>query len=297
MIKGILLAAGAFASYSASDALIKYLGRSVSVFEIGFFVTMFALIPQILSRPREESLRDAFRANNPSLVLFRSVTVLISSALSIYAFTNLPLADAYSLVFLIPMMVTIQSVMINGEKIGWRRWLAVVIGFAGILIAVRPGFRELSWAHLSGIGVAFFGALNITLLRRLTPTEKRITLIGSQVFFVFVAYLVLMLPGFVMPDSTAMLALFVTGLFSGGGHALMFAAAKLTPASFIGPMQYSQIVWAVIYGTLIFAEFPDALTYVGLAIVAASGLFTIMREGMLTGWRRHIPFIRPRPWL
>ena len=295
MLQGLLLALAAYASYSTSDALIKFSGGSAGVFEIGFFVSLFSIIPWAISRPADEPWRQMFKMNRPLLVHLRGVCSLIASIMSIYAFTHIPMAEAYALIFLVPLAVTILSVLILHEPVGWRRWLAVVGGFIGILLVVRPGFREITLAHAAGLGVAIFGGLNVVLMRQLASSETRTTLMAILVAYMLAAYFFLMLPGFVWPDPVTMLALAACGCASGLGHVLILAATRKIPANRVAPMQYSQIVWALILGAVFFAEFPDSFTYIGLAVVAGSGFFTFLREGARFGWKSKAPILHNRP--
>jgi len=291
--RGVAIAALAFGVYATSDALIKYSGGHAGVFVIGFFVTLFGIIPLIATRPKSEPWSQLFVMQRPWLVHLRAIVAIFGSICSVYAFTHLPLAEAYALIFLIPFFVSLFSMIFLDEPIGWRRWLAVAFGFFGILLVVRPGFREVGIAHAAGLGVAVTAGINFVLLRKLAGAERRTTLIATLYLYLLVAFGLLMVRDFRMPDPGTMLALLAAGCFSGFGHQFILTASKLAPASRIGSVQYSQIGWAIFYGIVFFGEVPDALTYLGLAIVAASGLFTLFREGMRFGWRNRPPATRP----
>ena len=178
MLRGIVLGFLSYAVFSWGDAAVKALGGRLPVFEISFFVTLFALIALPAVRPRHENWRDMFRMHRPGLVLLRSVSGMTAGILGVLAFTTLPFAEAYALIFLSPIFATLLSVIFLGERIGWRRSLAIVVGFAGVLIVVRPGFRELQVGHFAAIAVALCAAITVIVLRTLGPTEKRITLMG-----------------------------------------------------------------------------------------------------------------------
>ncbi len=190
----------------------------------------------------------------PWLVHLRAIVSIFGSICSVYAFTHLPLAEAYALIFLVPFFVTLFSMLLLGEPIGWRRWLAVAFGFVGILLVVRPGFREITLAHGAGLGVAVTAGINFVLMRKLAGSERRTTLIATLYLYLLAAYGLLLLRDFHMPDRQTMLALLAAGCFSGVGHQLILTASKLAPASHIGPVQYSQIGWAIFYGIVFFGE-------------------------------------------
>ena len=263
------------------------------VFEIGFFVALFSILPVVAFRPREERWRMFMAMKRPLLVHLRGISGITGGLLSIYSFTHLPLAEAYALIFLIPIFVTLLSVVILREPVGWRRWLAVAAGFGGILLVVRPGFREITIAHAAGIGVALCGALTIILLRTLSSSERRSTLMGIIIFYALGVNFVGMLPSFEMPKTSLLAVMGGAGILTGLAHIALIQAAS-APANHIAPVQYSQIVWAVVLGALFFAEVPDMLTFAGLGVLALSGLFTFIREETRFRWSRRTPVLRNR---
>lgn len=295
MPNGILLALIAYASYSGSDAVIKSLGGQFTVFEIGFFSTLFAGCFLFFSRPAGERWRDFWRMKRPWAVQARALAGIASGVLSVYAFTHIPLAEVYALIFLAPLLVTILSTVILKEKVGPWRWLAVVAGFAGVMLVVRPGFRELNLGHLAAFVNAFLAAASVILLRSLAQQEKRTSMLG-----VLVGYGLLFngagaaASSFTLPNAMQLVWLAMAGAFTAGGQLMQLLAAKYAPANRIAPTHYSQIVWAVILGALFFQEYPDWLSLVGLTVVGASGLLTMVREEARLGTVRWNPFSRTR---
>ena len=295
MTNGILLALIAYASYSCSDAVVKSLGGQFTVFEIGFFSMLFAGFFLFFSRPDGERWRDFWRTNRPWAVQARAWAGIASGVLSVYAFTTIPLAEVYALVFLAPLFVTILSTLILKEKVGPWRWLAVVAGFVGVMLVVRPGFRELHLGHLAAFAIAFLAAASIILMRSLAAQEKRTTMLG-----VLIGYGLLFngigaaTTSFSLPDARQLAWLVLAGAFTAGGQLLQLLAVKYAPANKIAPTHYSQIVWAVILGALFFQEYPDSLSLVGLAVVGGSGLLTMVREEARLGTVRWNPFARTR---
>ncbi|ADV09376.1 DMT family transporter [Mesorhizobium sp. M7A.F.Ca.CA.001.09.2.1] len=295
MTNGILLALIAYASYSGSDAVVKSLGGQLTIFEIGFFITLFAGFFLFFTRPAGERWRDFWRTRRPWAVQARAWAGIASGVLSVYAFTTIPLAESYALIFLAPLCVTILSTVILKEKVGPWRWLAVVAGFAGVMLVVRPGFRELNLGHLAAFGVAFLAATSVILMRSLAQQEKRTTMLG-----VLVGYGLLFngigaaATSFTVPDGKQLLWLVAAGAFTAGGQFLQLLAMKYAPANRVAPTHYSQIAWAVILGALFFQEYPDGLSLVGLAVVGGAGLLTMVREEARLGTVRWNPFSRTR---
>jgi drug/metabolite transporter (DMT)-like permease len=292
---GILLALIAYASYSCNDAVVKSLGGQFTVFEIGFFSTLFAGFFLLFTRPNGERWRDFWRTNRPWAVQARAWAGIASGVLSVYAFTTIPLAEAYALIFLAPLCVTILSTLILKEKVGPWRWLSVVAGFAGVMLVVRPGFREMHLGHLAAFGVAFLAAASVILMRSLVAKEKRTTMLGVLIGYgLFFNGIGAAATSFTLPDARQLTWLVLSGAFTSYGQLLQLMAVKYAPANRIAPTHYSQIVWAVILGALFFQEYPDFLSLVGLAIVGGSGLLTMVREEARLGTVRWNPFSRTR---
>jgi S-adenosylmethionine uptake transporter len=278
MVKGILLGFLSYALFSCGDAAVKALGGHLSVFEIGFFSTLFSCTALPFAKQADERWRDIFRMERPGLVLLRGVAGLASILCSVFAFTHLPFAEVYSLIFLAPLLVTILSIPILGETVGWRRGIAIVAGFAGVLLVVRPGFRELAPAHFFGLATAFCGAISMLVLRAIGGTERRITLI-AVVFAASLAFNgVFMLFDFQVPAPHDLMLLATSGICGAVANILIIVAIQAAPANRIAPAQYSQIVWAVLLGALFFGEVPDAFAFAGIALVTFAGLFTFARE-------------------
>ncbi|RWB52158.1 MAG: DMT family transporter [Mesorhizobium sp.] len=295
MPNGILLALIAYASYSCSDAVIKSLGGQFTVFEIGFFTTLFAGCFLFFTRPADERWRDFWRTKRPWAVQARAWAGIASGVLSVYAFTTIPLAEVYALIFLAPLFVTILSTVILKERVGPWRWLAVVAGFAGVMLVVRPGFRELHLGHLAAFAIAFLAATSVILMRSLAQQEKRTTMLGVLIGYGLVFNgLGAAATSFTVPDGKQLIWLIMAGAFTACGQLLQLLAAKYAPANRIAPTHYSQIVWAVVLGSLFFHEYPDMLTLVGLAVLGASGLLTMVREEVRLGTVRWNPFTRTR---
>src|SRR5690606_3557329 len=199
MPAGVFYAIVAYSVYSCGDAIIKGFGQSLSVFEIGFFIALFGLIPAAFAKPKGERWRNSFKLRHKRLVHLRSFTGVASSTLLTSAFVTIPFAEAYSLLFMMPLVVTVLSVLVLRERVDLTRWAMLALGFAGVMLVVRPGFRELGLGHLAALCCAFFGATTTTVLRVIAPTEKRVTLIAMPALYLIVVNAILMAPTFIMP--------------------------------------------------------------------------------------------------
>jgi drug/metabolite transporter (DMT)-like permease len=287
---GILLALLAYASFSWGDAVIKALGGQLSVFEIGFFSTLFAGVFVLFAKPRGERWRYFWKMERPVAVQARALSGIAAGVLGIYAFTTIPLAEAYSLIFLSPLFVTILSILVLGEKVGPWRWLAIAAGFAGVLLVVQPGFRDLELGHLAAALIAVLAAVTVILLRSLAR-EKRTSLLGVMILYGLVFNgAAASLTSFSLPDAGQLGLLALVGVFSGVGQIGLLFATRFADANRIAPTHYSQMLWAVALGALFFQEYTDPLALLGMAVIGASGLLTLVRENVRLGAVRWNPF-------
>ncbi|MBP1877567.1 DMT family transporter [Agrobacterium rubi] len=294
MQKGFLLGLLAYASFSCGDATIKSLGSQVSVFEIGFFSILSSASLIFFLKPKEERWRHFWRMSRPWAVHGRAISGLFAGILGIYAFTSVPLAEAYALIFLSPLFVTILSALVLKEDIGLWRWSAVMAGIVGVFLVVRPGFKTLELGHFAALCVAFLAGLTIVLLRSLAGREKRTSIMGVLILYGLTFNGILMIPDFQVPTLNQIGAFIVIGMCTAVGQITLLTATKIAPASQIAPSHYSQILWAVAIGASFFGEYPDALAICGLVVIASAGLLTMMREKIRLGVVRWNPFFRNR---
>jgi drug/metabolite transporter (DMT)-like permease len=292
---GILLALAGYAVYAWGDGIVKGMGGHLSIFEIGFFNTLFASIFLFFLKPDGEVWQGFWRTKRPWAVHARALSGLAAGVLSVFAFTTIPLAEVYALIFLAPLFVTLLSVVILKEHVGPWRWAAVVAGFAGILLVVRPGFRSLELGHLAAFVIAFLGAATVILMRSLAG-ERQTTMLGTLVVYalVFNGVAAAATSSFDFPEPKLLLMLVLSGACTAGGHRLQLLSTRRAQANEIAPTQYSQIIWAVVIGAAFFTEYPDWVSLVGLAVVAGSGLLTLVRERIKLGTVRWNRFSRNR---
>lgn len=271
---GVLLGFIAYGSFAFGDALIKSFGNSLSVFEIAFFVTLFSFVPAIVVKPRGERWRDAWRLRHPFLTQIRGVLGSCSMVLVTVAFTTIPLAETYALVFLTPIIVTILSVPLLRESMTPARWLILAIGFAGVMLVVRPGFRALEIGHFAAMGAAVAASFSAIILKRVSANERRVSLLGVLLVYGLVVSGIAMIPDFRMPTLHQFGVFLMIGIFGGTGHLVMIAATRRAAANQIAPTQYSQIFWAILLGGILYDEYPDTVAVVGLIIVVLAGIGT-----------------------
>lgn len=288
---GVILAFAAYAVFSISDALIKATGPAMSVFEIAFFTTSFSIIPLMLTKGGER-FRDMYRLHHPWLVHLRCTTAILGTACVMYAFTHIAFADVYAVGFTTPIIVTILSVVFLRETVTPQRWLLLVLCFLGVVLVIRPGMREIEPGHIVIMIGAALGAITTIVLRHVAPRERRVSLVGLQVLYSGIFNGILMIPTFVVP-SLEQLAVFAgIGLLGGLGGLMLIAATKRTPANLVAPVQYSQLIWAILFGALFFGEYPDWISVVGMLIVVTAGLLNVLSERRPIRWKPRLFFFR-----
>ena len=284
MFKGILLGFLAFAAFALSDAFVKLLHGSLPAYEAVFFGALLGLSALPFIKGEGDRWREVLLAQRQGLWVVRAVASAIGTTAAVIAFTALPMAEAFALIFLMPIFVTILSVLVLKEHVGWRRWSAVVAGFLGVLVVLRPGFRELGVGHLAALVCGLAGAISMIALRLSGPHEKRITLYGAGVIGSTTLAGMLMLTNFRWPHLSQWLLLLGYGLLAALGAVLLMLATRRAPANHVAPTQYSQMLWAVLLGYVLFGDQLDWPMAVGIAIILGAGLFTFIREDKVTRW-------------
>ncbi len=291
MLKGVLLGFACYAAYAISDAFVKSLHGSLPAYEAVFFGAVLMLLAIPLIRQPGDRWIEVFRARRPSLWWIRAISGAICNVSAVVAFTHLPMAEAFALIFLLPIFVTVLSVIFLKEHVHWRRWSAVIAGFIGVLVVLRPGFRALGVGHLAAMTCGLSGAVSVVALRMAGAHEKRISLYGAGVIGPLVVGLVFMLPGFVWPSAHQWFLLSGYGLLAGAGGVLLMLATQNAPANRVAPTQYSQMLWAIGFGYWLFGDHLDWPMLIGIVLILGSGLFTLVREDKVTPWVRRTKLV------
>ena len=275
-IKGFLFALSGFAIFSMHDALVKVLS-DYSIFQIIFFAMLFGYVPFSLARITSER-PQSLKPKNLTMVLLRSACTVGGLCFAFLSFSMLPLVETYVLLFCTPLIISILAIIFLGETIALIRWFAIGLGLLGVIIVLRPTVESVELGHLFGICSAICGAGVAIISRKIGHLENAATLIifplianiivtGSMLFFVYKP----------MPLNDLAL-MFLIGTFALTGQLLILLAYRSAPAGLIAPTQYSQIIWAIIMGSLFFGESIDVFVILGSAITIASGILILWRE-------------------
>ena len=275
-MRGIALMALAMFLFSAVDTMGKFLTDSLHPVQIvwsrqlGLFLGVMILI---VWRGRQ-----VLHSKNPKLQISRGVLAAISATLFIVGVTYVPLADAVAITFVAPFIVTIMGALILREPVGIRRWTAVILGFVGVLIVIRPGMGVIHPAAFLLIIAASAFAIRQILSRVLAGNDQTQTTVAyTAITSTFL--LTLPLP-FIWqaPSSQEILIMTVMAVLAAFGETLVIMALDAAQAVVVAPVQYSLLIWGTMYGFLVFGQLPDGWTWFGALIIVATGIYTLNRE-------------------
>lgn len=264
-----------------NDALVKALAETYPTGQL-LFVRGLLVWPWILLFAMRAGGLGSLRIQNVRGHALRGVCVICSSFLFVTGLKYLTLTDAIAVAFTGPLFITAMAPFILGEKVGWRRWLAVSIGFAGVLLMLRPGDDTLQWAVLFPLGAAICGGLRDLITRKISNTETTVAVLAVTTSVVLLAGLAT--APFVewMPLRTEDLGLFVaSGMLIAIAHTLMIEAFRRGEAALVAPFKYSSLLWGTAIGYLMFGDLPDGWTIAGAMVIVLAGLYVFRREAQI----------------
>ncbi|WP_029061692.1 DMT family transporter [Labrenzia sp. DG1229] len=277
---GIVLMSVGIASLSVSDAIAKALTAGYSPIQILFIRNLIAL-PFAVVIALSMGGPGALRSYRPAAHLLRGVFWLLAAVLFFTGLKHLEIAEATALVFVAPVFITAISALFLKETVGWRRWLAVLAGFAGVLVIVRPGAGTFQNESLLPIATAFLYAILMISARWVDPRESVWTL---MLYLVGAGALLsaLAVPFAWVEIQSGDVWMFVgIAIFGTAGITLITQAFRFASAATVAPFEYSALIWATLLGWIIWDEIPDMLTYVGAGIIILSGCYIVFREQKL----------------
>ena len=259
------------------DGFAKYLSSDLSFFQITwarYFFTVFFALPFMFFFFR----KNLTWTTQPKLQIFRGLTLLFANVLFFYSISVISMAKALTLAFVAPLITTALSPFFLGEKVGFKRWSAVIIGFIGSLIVIRPGFIEFNLASVAALGTGFFYGIYLVITRKLHASDSPLltlllTGVVGGVIASFIVPIVWVNPTF---NQWSLLALM--GIFACLGHLFLILSLKYADASKLAPFGYFEIVTNVILGYYFFSDFPHYWTWIGLSIIICSGVYISFRE-------------------
>jgi drug/metabolite transporter (DMT)-like permease len=272
---GILLTSIAYVFFSGQDAAIKLLVASLSVWQVLFFRSVVVLIG-CLGGPR--LFADTARSPAVGAMLLRSFVILAAWLCYYTAARDLQLAELTTIYFAAPVIVTILSIVILGEKVPIGRWAAVILGFVGVFVACDPTRLGLSLPVLLVLMAAVFWAFSIVLIRKIALAERTLVqLVLNNAFFLVIAG-VPMIGVWQTPDMDQLLLLIGVGALGGLAQFTLFDGMKRAPASVVAAFEYTSLIWSFILGYLIWSDVPRREVFLGAALIVGAGLIIIVTE-------------------
>lgn len=276
LLAGILLMLAGDFMFALNDAMGKWLVASFSVGQVVLIRSIGAFIvlgPMIAN----QGAGRLFRMERPVLQILRVLATTVDTALFYAAVVYLPLADVMSFYMAGPIYVAALSHFLLGEKVGWRRWAAILVGFCGVLIILKPSSAAFSQSSLFALVGSIAFAFAIILSRRLRGTSDT-TLVTWQTIGTLLVGGVMTIGAWQTPSALDFGAMLLLGIVSCSAHLMITRALKLAPASTLAPLHYSLLLWAVIFGLAFFGDVPGPRILIGAAIVVLAGLFIFHRQ-------------------
>jgi drug/metabolite transporter (DMT)-like permease len=276
--RGILLALTATVTYAVVDALSKYQAREYPVEMIvwaRYFVPLMLFLAVFVPKSGTRMLRTAF----PLVQVIRGVLLTAGTVFIVFAYRVMPMAEAQAISFIHPVLLTVLAVIFLGEKVSLLGWIAVLLGFSGVLIIVRPSGGLFTPAAFLPLGLALCFSSYQIFTRLIAGKEDSlkslfwVLLVGSLAMSLALPF------SWIDPTPKGLFFFALIGVTSGIGHFSTIKALEFAPASLLAPFAYIQLLWVSILGVLIFGDFPDSLTLIGMAVVVAGGLLVAASAG------------------
>jgi len=276
-VKAIILNLSAWAMLPVMDGFAKYLSSTLPVLQITwsrYFFTVVIVLPIMLIFFR----KNLTWTEQPKLQLIRGLLLFCANILFFYSISIISLAKALTLAFIAPLIVTGLSSFLLGEKVGIKRWTAVIIGFIGSLIVIRPGFVEINLASIAALGTGVMYGFYLIVTRKLHNSDNPLlTLLLTGVVGAILGSMI-MPTVWVQPTINEWYMMFAIGFFASIGHLFLILSLRYADASKLAPFGYFEIVPNIIIGYFFFNHLPNQWHFIGLFIIISSGVYIFRRE-------------------
>ena len=279
-MRAIILNLSAWIVLPIMDGFAKFLSTDLPVLQITwarYFFTVFFVLPIMLFFFK----KNLVRTKKPKLQFLRGLILLTANICFFYSISVISLAKALTLAFIAPLIVTAFSPFFLNEKVGVKRWTAVIIGFIGSLVVIRPGFLEINLASLSALGTGVLYGFYLIITRKLSISDNPLLtllltgVVGAIIISTIVPFV------WVKPSLDQWFIMATIGIFACIGHLLLILSLKYADASKLAPLSYFEIVTNIIIGYYFFNDFPDNWTFLGLFIIVLSGIYISRRESIV----------------
>ena len=278
-MKAIILNLSAWVILPIMDGFAKFLSTDLPILQITwarYFFTVFFILPIMFFFFK----KNLVWTDKPKLQILRGLTLLTANIFFFYSISVISLAKALTLAFIAPLIVTAFSPIYLNERVGLKKWIAVIIGFIGSMIVIRPGFLEINLASLSALGTGVLYGFYLIITRKLSSSDNPLlTLLLTGVVGALIISTVMPFV-WVKPNLNQWSMMAAIGIFASIGHLFLILSLKYADASKLAPLSYFEIITNIFIGYYFFSDFPDSWTFLGLFIIVLSGIY-ISREGNL----------------
>ena len=275
--KGILYSLLGGFLLTANDAVLKWLSESYPIGQLLFFRGLFVLAAISIIIFRSGGFKIV-RINSYPGQFQRAGFAFASGFLFLTGVSYLPLADAIAITFAGPLFMTALAGPMLGETVGWRRWAAVYIGFIGVMIITRPSGETLQWAAIFPLLASLAGALRDITTRRISAHETSLSIFFFSTVSIVLLSLCTLPFGWTLIKFGDFALMGLSGLLVGGAHFILIERFRWAEAALLAPFKYVSMIWAVIFGFIVFGDLPDTWTWAGAGFVVVSGLYIAYRE-------------------
>jgi drug/metabolite transporter (DMT)-like permease len=280
-LAGVALQLAALATFVAMDTIIKLLTVQFAVPQLMWARFLFGFLTVAIAL-RMAMGHFPWRSRAPGLQTLRSLILAACNWLFTTALVHIPLADATAVGFASPLLTVALAAVWLKERVGWRRWTGVGVGLLGVVVLLRPPFlfagEPVHWAMLLPLGTAALFAVYQILTRKLASIDDARTTILHTSLAASLVTSALLPTAWIWPTAGGWGVLVLLGILGGAGHGLMVLAFARAPVSLLAPLSYTQMIWAVLAGMLVFADFPDTVTVAGMIVIAAGGLLVALPD-------------------
>lgn len=278
-LRGAALMTAAMATYTLNDACIKAIGGGMPLFQLVFLRGILTSALIAIWAWRSGVFGAHIAPRDRVLILVRTVAELASAVFFLSALRNMPFANIVAILQALPLTVALGGALFLREAIGWRRLVAILVGFVGVILIVRPGAEGFDIYAIYGILAVLTITLRDLVMRKISIEVPALSVaLNASIGVMLFAAIGSLGETWVMPRAFDLVLLGAAALFLVGGYMFSAVVMRVGDVAFVAPFRYTSLVWALIVGLVLFGEWPDGWTLIGAAIVVATGLFTLYRE-------------------
>ncbi|WP_308342238.1 DMT family transporter [Roseobacter insulae] len=281
-LSGALLMMASMACFTVNDTLLKATGGAVPLFQLLFLRGLLATGLIALLAWSRGALRFDIARGDWGIIALRSMSEVGAAYFFVTALLNMPLANITAILQILPLTVTLGSALLFREAIGWRRMTAIIIGFCGMLLIVRPGPEGFTlWSLYALIAVLCVTARDLSTRRLSSDVPSLLVTLSASVAVLLAAGGASLSSAWVPVENDLGLLISASSFFIVGGYFFSVQVMRAGDVAFIAPFRYTGLIWALILGWIVFGEWPEFLTLLGAVVIVATGLFTLYRESRL----------------